>query len=106
MPQRRPTVIWTAEGLAGYQVAKRNPAPGKDHAPGWRRSPDGARNRGAFEMKDDIVIVSAARTPVGAFNGAFASLPAHELGKVAIKAALERAGVEARRCPKSSWGRS
>jgi acetyl-CoA C-acetyltransferase len=45
-------------------------------------------------MKDDIVIVGAARTPVGAFNGAFASLPAHELGKVAIKAALERAGVE------------
>ena len=45
-------------------------------------------------MKDDIVIVSAARTPVGAFNGAFANLPAHELGKAAIKAALERAGVE------------
>src|SRR5690242_1621014 len=45
-------------------------------------------------MKDDIVIVSAARTPVGAFNGAFANLPAHELGKVAIKAALNRAGVE------------
>ena len=45
-------------------------------------------------MKDDIVIVSAARTPVGAFNGAFGSLPAHELGKVAIKAALERAGIE------------
>src|SRR5215467_10645672 len=45
-------------------------------------------------MKDDIVIVSAARTPVGAFNGAFANLPAHELGKVAIAAALERAGVE------------
>jgi acetyl-CoA C-acetyltransferase len=48
-------------------------------------------------MKDDIVIVSAARTPVGAFNGALASLPAHELGKIAIKAALERAGVEAAR---------
>jgi acetyl-CoA C-acetyltransferase len=45
-------------------------------------------------MKDDIVIVSAARTPVGAFNGAFASLPAHELGKVAIQEALKRAGVE------------
>lgn len=45
-------------------------------------------------MQDDIVIVSAARTPVGAFNGAFANLPAHELGKVAIKAALERAGIE------------
>jgi len=45
-------------------------------------------------MKDDIVIVSATRTPVGAFNGAFANLPAHELGKAAIKGAVERAGVE------------
>ena len=42
-----------------------------------------------------IVIASAARTPVGAFNGALASLPAHELGKVVIKATLERARVEA-----------
>ena len=41
-----------------------------------------------------IVIASAARTPVGAFNGALASLPAHELGEVAIKAALQRARVE------------
>ena len=41
----------------------------------------------------DIVIVSAARTPVGAFNGALASLPASALGTIAIKAALERAGV-------------
>ena len=40
-----------------------------------------------------IVIASAARTPVGSFNGAFATVPAHELGKVAIKAALERAGI-------------
>ena len=44
---------------------------------------------------DDIVIVSAARTPVGSFNGAFATVPAHQLGVVAIKAALERAGVSA-----------
>jgi acetyl-CoA C-acetyltransferase len=42
-----------------------------------------------------IVIASAARTPVGAFNGALASLPAHDLGKIVIKAALERARVEA-----------
>src|SRR3977135_4143125 len=47
-------------------------------------------------MQDDIVIVGAARTPVGAFNGAFGNLPAHELGKAAIMAALERAGVEGR----------
>jgi acetyl-CoA C-acetyltransferase len=45
-------------------------------------------------MKDDIVIVGAVRTAVGAFNGAFANLPAHELGAVAIKAALGRAGIE------------
>ena len=45
-------------------------------------------------MQDDIVIVSAARTRVGSFNGSLAGLPAHELGKVAIEAALKRAGVE------------
>ena len=45
-------------------------------------------------MRDDIVIVGAARTPVGAFNGVFASLPAHELGKIAIKEALKRAGLD------------
>ncbi|ACG76845.1 acetyl-CoA acetyltransferase [Phenylobacterium zucineum HLK1] len=43
----------------------------------------------------DIVIVSAARTPVGSFNGALSSLPAHELGKLAIQAAVERAGIQA-----------
>ncbi len=41
----------------------------------------------------EVVIVSAARTPIGSFNGALSSLPAHDLGKVAIKAALERANV-------------
>ena len=48
-------------------------------------------------MKDDIVIVGAVRTPIGAFNGALGSVPAHELGKIAIKAAIDRAGVEAPR---------
>jgi len=42
-----------------------------------------------------IVIASAARTAVGSFNGAFAAVPAHELGAAAIKGALERAGVDA-----------
>jgi len=41
----------------------------------------------------EIVIASAARTPVGSFSGAFSSLPAHALGQVAIQAALARAGV-------------
>ncbi len=44
---------------------------------------------------DDIVIVSAARTPVGSFNGAFAAVPAHVLGTVAIEAAVARAGIAA-----------
>jgi len=41
-----------------------------------------------------IVIASAARTAVGSFNGAFATVPAHELGATVIKGALERAGVD------------
>src|SRR5665647_1490745 len=47
-----------------------------------------------MSMSDDVVIVSAARTAVGSFNGAFATMPAHDLGAIAIKAALERAGIE------------
>ena len=43
---------------------------------------------------EDVVIVSAARTPVGSFSGAFAAVPAHKLGEVAIRAALERAKVD------------
>jgi acetyl-CoA C-acetyltransferase len=43
---------------------------------------------------EDIVIVAAARTPVGSFNGALASLPAHQLGRIAIAAALERAKLD------------
>ena len=44
---------------------------------------------------DDIVIVSAARTPVGSFSGVFGSVPAHTLGTVAIQAALARAKLDA-----------
>ena len=46
-------------------------------------------------MPVEVVIVSAARTPVGSFLGALSSLPASKLGEVAIRAALERAGVAA-----------
>jgi acetyl-CoA C-acetyltransferase len=46
-------------------------------------------------MNDPIVIVGAARTPMGAFQGDFSSLSASELGAVAIRAAVERAGVPA-----------
>ena len=44
-------------------------------------------------MSDPIVILGAARTPMGAFQGDFSSLAAHDLGGVAIKAAIERAGI-------------
>ena len=44
-------------------------------------------------MSDPIVIVGAARTPMGAYQGDFASLSAHDLGGVAIQAAVERAGI-------------
>ncbi|MBC7664218.1 MAG: acetyl-CoA C-acetyltransferase, partial [Caulobacter sp.] len=44
-------------------------------------------------MSDSIVIVSAARTPIGGMLGDFSALAAWELGAVAIKAAVERAGV-------------
>lgn len=49
-----------------------------------------------MSASSSIVVASAARTAVGSFNGAFANIPAHELGATAIKGALERAGVEAR----------
>lgn len=45
-------------------------------------------------MSESIVIVGAARTPMGSFQGDFTSLAAHDLGGVAIKAAMERAGIK------------
>src|SRR5438093_7587414 len=45
-------------------------------------------------QNDPIVIVGAARTPLGGFQGDFASLAASDLGGVAIRAAVERAGVK------------
>ncbi len=42
----------------------------------------------------NVVIVSAARTAVGSFNGAFAGTPAHDLGKTVLEALVERAGIE------------
>src|ERR671936_1241228 len=50
-------------------------------------------NMAAERKVQDVVIVGAARTPIGAFQGTLSSLPAPRLGAVAIKAALERAGV-------------
>ena len=46
----------------------------------------------------EVVIVSAARTPIGKFLGALSGVPAHQLGATAIKAAVERAGVKPGEC--------
>ncbi|MEM8813693.1 MAG: acetyl-CoA C-acetyltransferase, partial [Pseudomonadota bacterium] len=46
-------------------------------------------------MSEDIVIAAGTRTPVGSFNGAFATVAAHDLGAAVIKEALSRAKVDA-----------
>ena len=48
-----------------------------------------------MSQEDPVVIVSATRTPMGALQGVFAGLTASQLGAVAIKAAVERAGIAA-----------
>jgi acetyl-CoA C-acetyltransferase len=53
----------------------------------------GSSNFKEIDMTTDIVIVSAARTAVGSFNGALGGVPAHDLGAAVVKAALSRAGV-------------
>jgi acetyl-CoA C-acetyltransferase len=55
-------------------------------------------------MDDPVVIVGAARTPMGAFQGDFSSLAASDLGAVAIRAAIERAGLEPRRVDEVLFG--
>ncbi len=55
-------------------------------------------------MSDPIVIVSAARTPMGSFQGDFSSLAAHDLGGAAIKAAVERAGVKSEQVDEVIFG--
>ena len=49
-----------------------------------------------MNQNDSIVIVGAARTPIGAFQGELASLSAPELGAIALRAAIERAGIDCR----------
>ena len=55
-------------------------------------------------MHDAIVILGAARTPMGAFQGDFASLSAHDLGGAAIKAAVERSGIAASKVDEVLFG--
>ena len=45
-------------------------------------------------MEETIVIIGAARTPIGSFNGCLSSIPATQLGKVAVEEALKRANVK------------
>ena len=49
-----------------------------------------------MSASSSIVVASAARTPVGSFNGAFANMPAHDLGTIVVKEVLDRAGVDAK----------
>ena len=55
-------------------------------------------------MQDAIVILGAARTPMGSFQGDFSTLSAHDLGGVAIKAAVSRAGIAAHRVDEVLFG--
>ena len=55
-------------------------------------------------MSDPVVIVGLARTPMGAFQGAFSTVPAAELGAAAIKAAVSEAGVEADKVEQTIMG--
>jgi acetyl-CoA C-acetyltransferase len=59
---------------------------------GWHKELNKSHHRGGIHMTD-VVITAARRTPVGSFLGSFATVPAHELGRAAILAALESAGV-------------
>src|SRR5689334_14227781 len=68
------------------------PAPCRRRRAAYNMSSRAACKEGL--MTTDIVIASAARTPIGSFNGAFGSVPAHDLGKAAIKGALDRAKVK------------
>jgi len=55
-------------------------------------------------MSDPVVIVGMARTPMGAFQGAFSTVQASTLGAVAIKAAMEEAGVKAEKVEQTLMG--
>jgi len=53
-----------------------------------------ARNYGKGSRSNEVVIVSAVRTPIGSFRGSLATLSATKLGSIAIQAAVERAGIK------------
>ncbi|XP_069810491.1 acetyl-CoA acetyltransferase, cytosolic [Dendropsophus ebraccatus] len=59
-----------------------------------QRGEDQPEERMSSAAQDPVVIVAAARTPIGTFNGAFSTLPVHALGTVVIKEVLQRAGIK------------
>ena len=74
----------------------------KRGSPSLRRlfSSTAARNFGRGPRPNEVVIVSSVRTPIGSFRGSLSSLPATQLGSVAIRAAVERAQIQ----PEQVWG--
>jgi acetyl-CoA C-acetyltransferase len=79
-----------APAAAGAEAGRQGGAPGVRLRP--RRAAFLSRSE-LIVQNDPIVIVGAARTPIGGLQGDFASLAASDLGAVAIKAAVERAGI-------------
>jgi acetyl-CoA C-acetyltransferase len=79
-----------APAAAGAEASRQGGAPGVRLRP--RRAAFLSRSK-LIVQNDPIVIVGAARTPIGGLQGDFASLAASDLGAVAIKAAVERAGI-------------
>jgi acetyl-CoA C-acetyltransferase len=76
----------------GWRITRTPPRERIDAVPGYHDHLYEVRTQRIQDMTD-IVIASAARTPVGAFNGALSSIPASDLGEIAIKEALSRANV-------------
>jgi acetyl-CoA C-acetyltransferase len=72
--------------------SRRSQVPGGSHMI-FRPVEAGFREQAMSKSGTEVVIVGAARTPVGSFNGALSGLPAHELGRIAVSSAIERAGI-------------
>jgi acetyl-CoA C-acetyltransferase len=84
---------WQVEGRIGHFRFDSKGGKGKKIA---KSEPTLPKPEKKMPAANAIVVASAARTPVGSFNGAFANTPAHELGAAVIREVLSRAGVDAR----------
>src|SRR6478609_1091438 len=90
-----------APAAAGAEASRQGGAPGVKARP--RRAAFLSRSK-LIVQNDPIVIVGAARTPIGGLQGDFASLAASDLGAVAIKAAVQRAGIQPADVDKTIFG--